>query len=251
MNLYADHTISGDLGTSRHSRNIFRGTVEDVSRCKGDYHSPSCRWFVTLVLDSSPSVTSLISFCDSHSTKSFLSHDISLTRPSTDWLKSISTTVGRVLKWRAWPLISWADPALTKPWHVFMHYTDLHLSFWTSACSPQTRHITRAAYLAHYANLQSLLRHEDSGRTLYLKPGGEWQELCAFLGKQVPTLSEAVGEAGVIVQYPKLNDAATYVAFHEAMWRRAMSMAVRKLAFVIIAATLLLLLLFTMAYWPW
>lgn len=42
----------------------------------------------------------------------------------------------------------------------------------------------------------------------------------------------------MVIQYLKLNDTIMYVAFHEAMWRRAVAMTVRKLGMVLVVIVL-------------
>jgi len=71
-----------------------------------------------------------------------------------------------------------------------------------------------------------------------LKAGDGWGELCGFLGHKIPRVWDwdvgDGGKDGMVIQYPKLNDTAMYVAFHEAMWRRAVAMTVRKVGMVLV-----------------
>jgi hypothetical protein len=113
-----------------------------------------------------------------------------------------------------------------------MRYTDEHLSFWTSACHPSTSSRTREAYLAHYARLDALLLNQPN-RVLHLEAGAGWPILCNFLNQEVPMTRDWEGDGkesgeGTVIEWPRLNDKETYVAFHEAMWWRAVGMAVRK-----------------------
>lgn len=145
---------------------------------------------------------------------SALLHAASANRGFSEWLTSISRTVGHVLRYHLWPLIAPFDPALTHPWYSIMRYTDVHLSHWTDACEPASATKAREAYNMHYARLAQIVPPE---KVLHLKcGGGKLNELYEFLGLEVPK-----------GQYPKLNDTEFYVAFHNAMWWRALELAIR------------------------
>lgn len=117
-----------------------------------------------------------------------------------------------------------------------MRYTDVHLSHWTDACEPLGATKARDAYLTHYANLAQIVPAE---RLLHFKCGDGWEKLCGFLEVEAPKGLE----------YPKLNDGEFYVAFHDAMWWRAMKMAVRAVGYlVLVAVTAVVLLLWCLRY---
>lgn len=63
------------------------------------------------------------------------------------------------------------------------------------------------AYARHYERLRAVCPKE---RTLDFNFSMGFKELCAFLEVEEPG-----------VPYPKLNDSATFVRFHELMWSTA------------------------------
>jgi len=72
----------------------------------------------------------------------------------------------------------------------------------------------RDVYNEHYEHIRKICPKE---RLLEFKFGMGWEELCGFLGTEVPEGS-----------YPKLNDQAFFIGVQTDMLNRAMWMAVNK-----------------------
>jgi hypothetical protein len=134
------------------------------------------------------------------------------------------TTVGTVMPWPLWRLLSWADPELAHPWYIFVRFM-IYLALnrqqsWDMSLA-DTDAMTEA-YTAHYALVRKLVPKERL-LELELGSGDELEKLCAFLGRDVP-----VDADGKLKEYPRVNDKGFFIAFRKRMLWRAGMWAVQK-----------------------
>jgi hypothetical protein len=134
------------------------------------------------------------------------------------------TTVGTVMPWPLWRLLSWADPELAHPWYIFvrfMIYLALnHQQNWDMSLSDSDA-MTKA-YTDHYALVRKLIPKERL-LELELGSGKEWEKPCGFLGQEVPLDPNGKGK-----EYPRVNDKGFFIAFRKRMLWRAGMWAVQK-----------------------
>ncbi len=114
--------------------------------------------------------------------------------------------MGVVISWKLWHWVSWADPVVVGPWHNFTQTTE-DVVGWTNAGTSRDSK-PRDVYNEHYEHIRKICPKD---RLLEFKLGMGWEELCHFLGTEVPEGS-----------YPKLNDQAFFIGFHVDMLNRAM-----------------------------
>ena len=82
---------------------------------------------------------------------------------------------------------------------------NLILSIWTNGSIHDKTHL-RSTYASHYAHVRNIVPKE---RLLEFKPGDGYEQLCAFLGKEVPPQGE---------KYPCVNQPDNIIRMHRALW---------------------------------
>jgi hypothetical protein len=138
------------------------------------------------------------------------------------------TTVGTVMPWPLWRLLSWADPELAHPRYMFVRFM-IYLALnnqqnWNMSLS--NTDAMKKAYTEHYVLLRKLVPKEQL-LELELGSGDEWERLCGFLEKDGP-----VGLNGQVKQYPRVNDKGFFTAFRKRMlWRAGMWAAQKVLGY--------------------
>lgn len=124
------------------------------------------------------------------------------TRDVEEWLVSMDSSAGVVLRWKGWEWLSRYDPALVEPfWEhakvvmpaAFGTFSDF------SGTSPARRKFEK-----HYENVRKVT---PKGRLLEYRVQEGWEPLCDFLGKDVPEES-----------FPRINDKKQFLFAHGVMW---------------------------------
>lgn len=135
-------------------------------------------------------------------------------RDVDDWLRSMEATAGVVLKWHSFAWLAPWDHALLEP---FWEHAKLVMpaQFHTfSDFSPD--YPAREAFHQHYARVRKAAPEE---RLLSYRVAEGWEPLCKFLGEEVPK-----------EEFPRVNDARSFVWIHRVMWYLAFAKMVGKVA---------------------
>lgn len=123
-------------------------------------------------------------------------------RDVDDWLRSMSTTAGVILKWPLWDTIAKWDPTLAGPfWEHALTIMPIHFKT-LNDFSPTSD--ARQAFFEHYERIK---RTVPEDRRLYFRVQEGWEPVCKFLDEPVP-------ETG----FPRVNDAKQFVFVHGMMW---------------------------------
>lgn len=135
-------------------------------------------------------------------------------RDVDDWLRSMETTAGRVLKWDSFAWLAPWDRTLLEP---FWEHAKLVMpaQFHTFNDFSQTS-AAREAFYEHYARVRKAAPED---KLLAYRVTEGWEPLCKFLGEEVP--KEA---------FPRVNDANAFVWIHRVMWYLAFGKMVGKVA---------------------
>ena len=135
-------------------------------------------------------------------------------RDVDQWLHSMDSTAGRVLRWRGWETLAKWDPALVGPW--WEHGKIVCPAAYGTLTDFSPSGPARQAFHDHYARIRAVAPKE---RLLEYHVKEGWGPLCEFLGKDVPE-----GE------FPRANDAKAFVQIHGFMWYLALSRMVGTIA---------------------
>jgi len=135
-------------------------------------------------------------------------------RDVDDWLRSMETTAGVVLKWDSFAWLAPWDHTLLEP---FWEHAKLVMpaQFHTfNDFSPSSP--ARGAFHEHYARV---LKVAPAEKLLRYRVTEGWEPLCEFLGEEVPK-----------EDFPRINDARSFVMIHRVMWYLALGKMVGKMA---------------------
>lgn len=123
-------------------------------------------------------------------------------RPVDRWVNSIDSSVGAVLAWWSWPVLSCLDPIIHS-WFRFGVF------FMRIPGLDQKRF-----FLGHYETVRQLLKERgEEHRMIEWTATDGWEPICKLLEKDIPD-----------TPFPKINEASNFVKFHQdlrnAAWGR-------------------------------
>lgn len=131
-------------------------------------------------------------------------------RPFQDWYRSVSSTGMQLTTWRWWPYLRPFLSAESRAWHEYAccfltmiggsgpYVTTPQPDYWTEEQYRKT-------YDSHYARVRSLVAADRILEFDLYNDG--WEELCAFLGKEVPK-----------EPFPRMNSAKDMVEQRKILW---------------------------------
>ncbi|KAK4506375.1 hypothetical protein PRZ48_000105 [Zasmidium cellare] len=141
-------------------------------------------------------------------------------RDVDQWLASMDSTAGAVLRWRGWNFLSSWDPALTEPFWKFANsvmpatYGSLH------DFSPQSP--ARKLFLEHYERVKEVTPPD---RLLEYRVQEGWGPICKFLDLPVPN-----------DDFPRVNDKTQFIVSHSIMWYLGFSKMILKVSLMVAPA---------------
>ncbi|KAF2171476.1 hypothetical protein M409DRAFT_63732 [Zasmidium cellare ATCC 36951] len=135
-------------------------------------------------------------------------------RDVDQWLASMQSTAGTVLRWRAWEQMSPWDPALAQPFWRFANSVMPATYGVFNDFSPQSP--ARRVFLEHYERVKKVTpRH----RLLEYRVQQGWGPICRFLDLPIPD-----------EDFPRINDKKEFLFAHAIMWYLSLGKMVVKVS---------------------